>query len=110
MEDAGLGPAAFSFMSFVSQKAVVTGLKTLGIHRNFSLQEGGCSVPVAVHTVVKDGQVSRGKWVGRQGRTVAFLPMHSRFLSSTFSEYAEATIFFPPAVLDWRGLESRWLR
>ena len=26
-------------------------------------------MPVAVHTAIKDGQVSRGRWVGGQGRS-----------------------------------------
>lgn len=34
-------------------------LEALRAHRDLSLQEGGCSVPVAVHTVMSDGQVSR---------------------------------------------------
>nr|KAF6465424.1 hydroxymethylbilane synthase [Rousettus aegyptiacus] len=44
-------------------RALVT--RVSGPHReNFSLQEGGCSVPVAVHTAMKDGQLylTGGVW------------------------------------------------
>ena len=71
-------------------------VRVLGAHRGNLLQEGGCSVPVAVHTAMKDGQVSRGRWVGGQGRDILSCQQEKpRFLSSSLSRYAEATVFFP---------------
>lgn len=56
-EDLGLVPAAFSV-------TFLRGLWSKELKGTYiSLQEGGCSVPVAVHTVMKDGQVSWGKWM-----------------------------------------------
>lgn len=62
-EDPGLAPATFSVICVCVYKTYTYGskvvLKALKAQRNISLQEGGCSVPVAVHTMMKDGQVSR---------------------------------------------------
>lgn len=49
-------------------------------------------MPVAVHTAMKDGQVSREDgWEG----IPSCQQKEPRFLSSSHSEYAEATVFFP---------------
>lgn len=33
-------------------------------------------MPVAVHTAIKDGQVSRGRWMGGQGRNSGISPVY----------------------------------
>lgn len=87
-QDPGLGPCLFQLRPqrdlCISAGSGYRGmLRILGAHReNFSLQEGGCSVPVAVHTAMKDGQVSRGRWVGGAGqdgtgRDSGISPVHS---------------------------------